>query len=850
MRKFISLLGAVSIAATSLVAVIPAHAEGDTVLYSNSFNGYETSFRGAGGSVFAGNDNGQYGSVVNDENWQWIFEAPASQTLDKLTVGNASGDDTGVFMINEKDGDESDKYLQARSNRFPHRCKPSITGFDQYTANDGEDLVIAFDMMLGDTNEAINKSILATVEFMSDDTSLGTIDTTVAESGKWVKVKAITSDGKTTIYVDDEAVITDADGAISTIRPKPLGDGTAEVRITGQWFDYPQVNIDELVIMSAADGETAEIPKAEDKTLEDEEPKVTEEPGVEVPAVAKAATKMENGELLINEKTNGAVFRFDVSAFEEIESAKLIIKAAPRSYKESDNRWENAGIDVYRVGSEWNGDSITPDEWNKLSKNDPITTIWSAKDTSPSDATPAFQTLEPYDITEIAQTDDDGILIFAFRTSTAREHAIDVVLEVKGTGDYVPPTPTEPAVTDAPGVDVEAVAKAATKVSGDELIISDGTKGAVFRFDVSGFEGIKKAKLKVEAAPRSYDADNNRWANTEIWTYSVGSNWNGTSSEITEADWNKLSKNDPIDTQYTAVYPDATGEAVAPYQKLNEIDVTSYVADDEDGIVIFAFKTKTGREHAIKAVLEVIADGEPTPTEPVVTEKPGVEVEAAAKAATIVTEDGELRISNGTKGAVYRFDVSDFESIEKAELIVKAAPRSYDEKNTRWANAEINTYSVGSSWNGEGPEITEEDWNKLSKNNPIDKQYTTVYPDGTGEAVAPYQTLNAIDVTEYVADDEDGIVIFAFKATQEREHAIDAVLKVTGKEADKWTVYTATYKDGVLTDVTVEVVEDPAVVEGIDVAGTANEDGTITKKFLWLGMTPYVAPEAPAEPTE
>ncbi len=232
-----------------------------------------------------------------------------------------------------------------------------------------------------------------------------------------------------------------------------------------------------------------------------------------------------------------------------------------------------------------------------------------------------------------------------------------------------------------------------------------------------------------------------------------------------------------------------------------------------------------------------------TPTEPAETEKPGEEVQAVAKAATKV-EGEELRISDGTKGAVFKFDLSGYKEITSANLIVKAAPRAYAADNKRWESTEISTYLVGSTWSGEGPTITEEEWDKLSKHDPINKQNTSHYSDGEGTAVAPWQTLEPIDVTSYVKDDSDGLVFFAFKTGSAREHAIDAVLEITAKEADKWTVYTATYKDGVLNTVTMEPVDDPTTVGDVNVSGTNNEDGTITKKLLWLGMTPYVAPAA------
>ncbi|MCH5213214.1 MAG: hypothetical protein J1G06_09370 [Oscillospiraceae bacterium] len=258
MRKFISLLSAASIAATSLVAVITAQAAGETVLYSDSFNGYETSQKTAEGTVFAAQAGNDYSSVAADPNWAWIFNSPASQTLDKLTVGfdGGRGDDTGTIMIVEKD--ESDKYLQMHTNRFQSRMKPQITGFDGYSANAGEDLVIAFDLLL---NDGANGSA-GTLDLGIGEISTATEGVT---AGEWTKVRVVTSDGTTDVYVGENKVIGDASGVISTIRPKPFD---ADTKVDPG--PYPEVSIDELVIMSVADGANAEIPEAGDNQQEEE----------------------------------------------------------------------------------------------------------------------------------------------------------------------------------------------------------------------------------------------------------------------------------------------------------------------------------------------------------------------------------------------------------------------------------------------------------------------------------------------------------------------------------------------------------------------------------------------------
>ncbi len=540
---------------------------------------------------------------------------------------------------------------------------------------------------------------------------------------------------------------------------------------------------------------------------------VTAEYALAVDAVAKAATIVtESGELRISEKTAGAVFRFEtkdlVPEGKTIKKAELIVKAAPRSYKESDTRFENAEIWTIKVNSNWNSESneITADAWNNLSKGDAFDKQYTAKYPSADpNAVPPYQTLNAIDVTD--KINEDGVAVFAFKTGSAREHAIDATLALTFDEGGASPS-TE-------GIEIPASVRAATKVEGDELRISDGTNGAFFKFvtgDLELSEGqyIQKAELIIKAAPRSYKADSNRFESTSIMTYKVGSTWSGEGSEITNDDWNALSKGDPINTQNTANYPTADSTAVPPYQTLKSIDVTDMLGTD--GVTAFAFKTGSAREHAIDVYL-VITVGERDTND--------TAVEAAAKASTKVEGD-EFRISDGTNGAVYKFDINDMtperEKIVSVQLYVEAAPRSYKADSNRFESTSIMTYKVGSTWSGEGSEITNDDWNALSKGDPINTQDTANYPTADSAAVAPYQTLKPIDVTDMFTD---GVATFAFKTGSAREHAVNAYVVVTTAK-NVWTKYAVT-KDanGVLTNVTMTTVDDPVTV------------GLGTNEYLW-----------------
>jgi hypothetical protein len=255
MRRFISILSAAALVSSVVVVPITASAEGETVLYSDSFDGYTTSAKSSDTTVFAVVSGTDYDSVAGDDSWQWIFNSPASQTLDQITVGfdGTRGDDTAAIMIKEKES-ASDKYLSLPQNRFQSRCKPQISGFDNYTAKDGEDLVIAFDLKLSSGLDG------SAAEPILDIDNIGTITTANAAADTWVPVKIVTSNGATTVYVDGQATGDAVTGTVSVIKPEPF---EADTKVSGNADDYARVDIDNLVIMSAANGAEAAVPSAE-----------------------------------------------------------------------------------------------------------------------------------------------------------------------------------------------------------------------------------------------------------------------------------------------------------------------------------------------------------------------------------------------------------------------------------------------------------------------------------------------------------------------------------------------------------------------------------------------------------
>lgn len=261
MKKFISILGAAALTASAVVVPVTAGAEGESVLYSDSMNGYATSVKSGTTTVFAVQAGTKYSSVQANEDWQWIFNSPASRKLGELTVGfdGSEGDDTAAIMIKEKEDGGADKYLSIPQNRFQSRCKPQISGFDGYTAKDGEDLVIAFDLRL---TPGLEGSAAANPSLSID--GIGTVSLDNISADAWVPIKAVTSDGMTTIYVNGKAAGDAVEGVVSVIKPTPLTD---DPRIgDGNAANYATVDLDNIVVFSAADGVNAQVPEAESHT--------------------------------------------------------------------------------------------------------------------------------------------------------------------------------------------------------------------------------------------------------------------------------------------------------------------------------------------------------------------------------------------------------------------------------------------------------------------------------------------------------------------------------------------------------------------------------------------------------
>lgn len=283
-KKIISILSAAAITASSM-AYLTAFAA-DEVLYSDSFNGYETS-----GNIVLNNEgtptaDNETGSVfvcmeptsahtANAAEFGWMSNSAHERTLDKLTLGFTSNTcaDTAVFRIYEKE-DASDKYLSLTKSRDGHKAGvTTITGFDGYEANADEDLVIDFDVMF---KAGVKDGAAVPVGLTLNGLTSCAFDSSALGTDTWVNVRLVSKDGSTTIYFDGEEYNTYT-GTLSSIQTTPV---TADTKCTL----YGSANIDNLVIMSAADGSTAEVPPAEDH---EQEATPTTDPNATIPPAAE-----------------------------------------------------------------------------------------------------------------------------------------------------------------------------------------------------------------------------------------------------------------------------------------------------------------------------------------------------------------------------------------------------------------------------------------------------------------------------------------------------------------------------------------------------------------------------------
>ena len=142
----------------------------------------------------------------------------------------------------------------------------------------------------------------------------------------------------------------------------------------------------------------------------------------------EAVDNSEATELRIIQTTKIALFKFDASAVKAsgatITGAEFKINTASRSYNDGRSRWESSSLIVAETPTEWE-DTIVFEEYSRDSNtviSDKVE--WTSNDaTTPSDGVAPYVE-KTFDVTEVINSDDDGIVAFAVYTGTGREQAI------------------------------------------------------------------------------------------------------------------------------------------------------------------------------------------------------------------------------------------------------------------------------------------------------------------------------------------------------------------------------------------------------------------------------------------
>lgn len=269
-RKLISFLGAAAMAGSAFSGLTMTAFAADTVLYSNSFDGYAkdtmvafarksadlTSDAGWKAQIEAENEP-FYSLYVNDVKSSYEMDNEEGNSL-TVQCGTGNIDDTSIVYIREKGTD--DNYLSMPRARFSNKNGDmKLTGFDSYTANAGEDLLVSFKLMMTSGTKNDGTSYVPAISI--GDIGTLTIDNTNISDNTWYDVRVvIPASGDAAVYIGETQVASKSGGSINSgfVMENNTEDTKSSV--------YPTVNFDEMVIMSVAAGTatTVDVPEADD----------------------------------------------------------------------------------------------------------------------------------------------------------------------------------------------------------------------------------------------------------------------------------------------------------------------------------------------------------------------------------------------------------------------------------------------------------------------------------------------------------------------------------------------------------------------------------------------------------
>ena len=259
-KKFIALMSATALAASSFAALPVFGADGDNVIFTDTFNKYEN-------TVTHYNSPDGIGQVFLDGT---LNAASQSKDITGLTLYTTNkGDDSSYYKLVDKDDTGTDKYLMTTVSRFSNASRGAHIDFDNAPAPEaGKDVVVAFDVLMSNEGGTSYDEAFAVGGTIFDMASNGLND------GAWHKIKAVASTTGTKIYVDGEADAwvtssnTKADNIsfIGYVDGVSLGGSEDAQKSTSHPLGYITFGIDNLVLYTSADGAASIPPAATDNT--------------------------------------------------------------------------------------------------------------------------------------------------------------------------------------------------------------------------------------------------------------------------------------------------------------------------------------------------------------------------------------------------------------------------------------------------------------------------------------------------------------------------------------------------------------------------------------------------------
>lgn len=304
-KKLISLLCAAAMSASAFAGLTVTASAADSVLYSNNFNGFENNkmlvvARPSGDMPStwidaANGGNELFKALINEQTPNEYTFTDADKATVLVKAGETNPDDTAIVYAYAKADDADDTYISLPKSRFSNKTGGMKLDLSSLKAADGEDLVVSFKAMLS----AATDGETATFN-VGSATGTPSLAATDLEAGTWGDVRlVVTSAGVATLYVNNEQKST---GTVA------LSEGLTF------WVDqysggtkksdgiYARVNIDDLVVMSAAagTGATVTVPAAKD-------PEDTTGPVVEQKQAAPSLIAPSSVTPVVNQKFDKAV---------------------------------------------------------------------------------------------------------------------------------------------------------------------------------------------------------------------------------------------------------------------------------------------------------------------------------------------------------------------------------------------------------------------------------------------------------------------------------------------------------------------------------------------------------------